>query len=278
MAQLYQRKWLLIRLPIVVLAAVTAVLIWACVDPIPPTTLSITTASPDGAYYRHAQRYAERFAEHGITLEVQASEGSQQNVERLRQADSPADLAFIQGGFGYLGSSSDRRDPSRIQTLANVDVEAVWIFTRNREIESLTELQGLRVAIGPEGSGSSKVALKLLEQARMDTKDLTLSKVMGVAAIQALRQNQVDVVLMVAPLESLAVQTILGLPGIELANLRKSAAITERNPYLEPRLLAQGSLDTHMPPHDAQTSTSASARFSMVMGSAQPGHRTAAPR
>ena len=250
MAQLYQRKWLLIRLPIVALAAVTAMLIWAYVDPIPQTTLSITTASPDGAYYRHAQRYAEQFAERGITLEVRASEGSQQNMVRLRQADSPADLAFIQGGFGYLGSSFDRRDRSRIETLANVDVEAVWIFTRNRDIESLTELRGLRVAFGPEGSGSSKVALKLLEQARMDTKDLTLSKVMGVAAIQALAQNQVDVVLMVAPLESLAVQTILGLPGIQLANLRKSTAITERNPYLEPRLLAQGSLGTQMPPRD----------------------------
>ena len=250
MAQLYQRKWLLIRLPVVVVAVITAMLMWVIENPMPPTTLSITTASPDGAYYRHAQRYAERFAERGITLEVQASEGSQQNVVRLRQADSPTDLAFIQGGFGYLGSSSDRRDRSRIETLANVDVEAVWIFTRNREIESLTELRGLRVAIGPEGSGSSKVALKLLEQARMDTKDLTLLKVMGVAAIQALLQNEVDVVLMVAPLESLAVQTILGLPGIQLANLRKSAAITERNPYLEPRLLAQSSLGTHMPSHD----------------------------
>ncbi len=249
-AQLYQRKWLLIRLPVVVLAVVTAVLIWVYGDPMPPTKLSITTASPDGAYYRHARHYAERFAERGITLEVQASEGSQQNMVRLRQADSPADLAFMQGGFGYLGTSLDRRDRSRIETLANVDVEAVWIFTRNREIESLGQLQGLRVAIGPEGSGSRKVALKLLEQARMETKDLTLSKMMGVTAIQALRQNQVDVVLMVAPLESLAVQTILGLPGIQLANLRKSAAITERNPYLEPRLLAQGSLDTDMPPHD----------------------------
>lgn len=250
MAQLYQRKWLLIRLPIVVLAVVTATLVWLYADPMPPTTLSITTASPDGAYYRHALQYAERFAGHGITLEIQDSEGSQQNMIRLRQADSPTDLAFMQGGFGYLGTSLDRRDRSRIETLANVDVEAVWIFTRNRNIESLNQLQGLRLAIGPEGSGSSKVALKLLEQARVQTKDLALSRLTGLAAVQALRQDQVDVVLMVAPLESLAVQTILGLPGIQLANLHKSAAITERNPYLEPMLLAQGSLDIDMPPRD----------------------------
>ena len=122
--------------------------------------------------------------------------------------------------------------------------------TRNRELDSLNQLQGMRVAIGPEGSGSRKVALKLLEQARIAMSELTLSKLTGSAAVQAMRQNQLDVVLMVAPTESFAVQNMLGLPGIQLANLRKSAAITERNPYLEPRLLAQGALDTRLPPRD----------------------------
>ena len=35
-----------------------------------------------------------------------------------------------------------------------------------------------------------------------------------------------------------------------MANIRKSAAITERNPYLESRLLAQGTLDARLPPRD----------------------------
>lgn len=229
----------------------------------PPTALSITTAALDGAYNRHARLYAERFAERGITVHIQASEGSQQNMTRLRQANTPADLAFIQGGFGYLGASLDRHDRSRIETLANIDVEAVWIFTLNREVESLNQLQGLRVAIGPDGSGSRKVALKLLEHARIEARELTLSALGSMAAMQALRQNEIDVVMMVAPLESMAVQISLRLPGIRLANLRKTAAITERNPYLEPRLLSQDSLDTHVPPHDITrltTSTSLIAR------------------
>lgn len=250
MARLYQRKWLLIRLPVVALAVAAAIWLWFKAYPMPPSRLVITTAAADGAYYRHAKQYAERFAEHGIALEVQTSAGSQRNLERLRQSEAPADLALIQGGFGYLGTSLERRDRSRIETLANVDVEAVWIFTRNREIDSLTQLQGLRVAIGPEGSGSRKVALKLLEQARLAAKDLTLSPLTGSTAALAMRQNQLDVVLMVAAVDSFAVQNMLSLPGIQLVNLRKSAAITERNPYLESRLLAQGTLDTRLPPRD----------------------------
>lgn len=262
-AWLYQRKWLLVRLPVIALAAATAVCLWVFVYPMPPSHLSVTTAATDGAYYRHAQRYAEKFAEHGITLEVQPSAGSQQNQERLRRAQDPSDLAFMQGGFGYLGTSTERRDRSRIETLANVDVEVVWLFTRNRDIESLNQLQGLRFAIGPQGSGSRNVALKLLEQARVATKDLNLSILTGSAAVQAMRQNQLDAVLMVAPPESFAVQNMLSLPGIQLANLRKSAAITERNPFLESRLLPQGTLDTNLPPRDITlltTSTSLVAR------------------
>ncbi|MES2412249.1 MAG: TAXI family TRAP transporter solute-binding subunit [Pseudomonadota bacterium] len=259
MASLYQRKWLLIRLPVIALAIATATVLWVMVYPMPPARLSITTGGTDDAYYRNAQRYAERLEDYGVTLDVQPSAGSQQNQERLRQADSPSDLAFMQGGFGYLGTSLERRDRSRIETLANVDVEAIWIFTRQREIESLSQLQGLRFGIGPEGSGSRRVALKLLEQARVPSKDLTLSPLTGSAAVQAIRQNQLDVVLMVAAAESFAVQNMLGVPGIQLVNLRKSAAITERNPYMESRLLPQGSLDTKLPPRDiTMLTTSAS--------------------
>ncbi len=263
MAKLYQRKWLLIRLPLVLAAIAAAAYLWACVWPMPPTRLSISTAQADGAYYLHAQRYAEKFAQRGVTLDILDSAGSEENLRRLRQPAAPADLALVQGGFGYLGASFEGRDRSRVQTLANVDVEPVWLFSRNREIDSLNQLQGLRLAIGPEGSGHRKVALKLLEQARVGDNQLSLSPLTGSAAVQAMRQGAVDAVLMVVAPESAALQNMLSVPGIQIANLKKSAAITERNPYLESRLLAMGTLDTRLPPRDSTlltTSTSLVAR------------------
>ncbi|MDP2034090.1 MAG: TAXI family TRAP transporter solute-binding subunit [Polaromonas sp.] len=263
MAKLYQRKWLLIRLPLVLAAVAVATWLWVCVWPMPPTRLSISTAQTDGAYYLHAQRYAEKFAQRGVTLEILNSAGSEENLRRLREPEAPADLALIQGGFGYLGASFEGIDRSRVQTLANVDVEPVWLFSRNREIDSLNQLQGLRLAIGPEGSGHRKVALKLLEQARIGDTQLSLSPLTGNAAVQAMRQGAIDAVLMVIAPESAALQNMLSVPGIQIANLKKSAAITERNPYLESRLLAMGTLDTRLPPRDSTlltTSTSLVAR------------------
>ena len=76
-ARLYQPKWLLIRLPVAVLAGAAAMWLWLRIYPMPPSHLVITTASDDGAYCGHAKHYGERFAEHGVALEVQTSAGSQ---------------------------------------------------------------------------------------------------------------------------------------------------------------------------------------------------------
>ena len=43
---------------------------------------------------------------------------------------------------------------------------------------------------------------------------------------------------------------MLNIPGIQLASLHKSAAIIERNPYLEASLLPQGALEARIPSRD----------------------------
>ena len=255
MAWLYQRKWLLIQLPVAVLAIATLAVLWLFVYPMPPDHLSITSAGKGGAYHRMAQRYAEVFANYGVQLEVQLSEGSQENIERLSSMPARSDLALMQGGFGYLGADGEKRERSRIETLANVDTEAIWIFSRNRTITSLNELQGLRVAIGASRSGNHKVAMKLFEQARLDMKNLTLLPLMGPESVNALAQDLVDVVITVIARESTTLKMMLGVPGIHLANLQKTAAITERNRYLESSLLAQGALDADMPTKDTSMLT-----------------------
>lgn len=249
-ASLYQNKWLLIRLPIAAAALLLVVVIWTALFPMPPTQLSMTTGGTLGSYHPMGLRYAERFAMHGVTLNVLTSEGSQQNIERLRLEKNPADLAFLQGGFGYLGTSQERRERSRIETLANVDIEGAWLFTRNRTITSLSQLKGLRLSVGREGGGSRKVALKLLAQAQIDSKDVTLSDEVELQAAKALEQGLIDAAFFVAPDDSTTLQLFLAIPNVQLASLGKSPAIAGRNPYLEPRLLAQGALGRGLPQRD----------------------------
>jgi uncharacterized protein len=255
MARFYRKKWLYVRLPIALAAVVAATLIWVLAFPLAPTQLTISTAGQGGAYYRIAERYAERFAAHGVTLNIKSSAGSGQNLERLNSADQPVDLALMQGGMGYLGALAGSKERSRVETLANVDVEAIWLFSKGFAIESLSQLTGLTVAVDSDGSGSRKVALMLFDQARLSSKDVTLSPVSGLAAVEALASGKVDAVLMVSPSNSRTVLAMLQVQGIQIGSLRRAAAIVERNPYLEQTLLTQGALDTRFPSRDISVLT-----------------------
>ena len=252
---LYRRRWLLIRLPIALLAAAAAACAWVWLYPMPPTQLTISAGQIDGAYQRYAERYVEAFARHGVDLAVQASSGSKENLTRLQAEPSQADLAFVQGGFGWSSTVGETQDVNRVQTLAVVDIEALWLFSRTDNLNSLVQLIGQRVAAGPQGSGHRAMLLRLLEQQRIDPATIRWSELSGKAARDALMQDQVDAVFMVASPTAAGVLSLLDEPSIRLAALDRPTAIAERNNYLESRLLIQDALGPRQPPRDASLLT-----------------------
>jgi uncharacterized protein len=207
-----------------------------------PSHITITSGAKDGMYYKHAQRYAEAFREYGLTVEVLESAGSAQNIERLREIKNPAQIGFVQGGFGQIDRAVASDGRTNIQTIANVDVEPVWIFSRIKNVDSLVQLEGLRVSVGQVGSGSRLVAFKLLEQVRIGPKDLIVSETTGLDAVNALSAGTIDAAIFVASPNAPVVAAMLAAPNVHLVTLKRSAALIERIPYLEPRLVAQGML------------------------------------
>jgi TRAP transporter TAXI family solute receptor len=248
-ARIYQRKWILIRLPIAIVAVLAMAWLWRQWLPLPPAEITFSAGRPDGAYHGYAQRYARYFAERGVTLHVVESEGSAENLARLRAG--AAQLAFLQGGTGY--ADRDLRSQPRVQTLARVDNEAVWIFARVPGLESLQQLQGMRVSLGAPGSDTRKLAQELLEQVRLSPADMQESKLAGTEALAAIRQSQLDAMVVVSSPDSPLVRMALQAPGIHLVQLSRSAALIERLPYLQLRLLPQGALDAagKVPARDA---------------------------
>ncbi|HEY9095037.1 MAG TPA: TAXI family TRAP transporter solute-binding subunit [Hydrogenophaga sp.] len=252
---LYRRRWLLIRLPIALVAMALAVCAWLWLYPMPPTQLTISAGQIDGAYQRYAERYVDAFARHGVDLAVQASSGSKENLQRLQSVPAKADLAFVQGGFGWSSAVGEKRDVNHVQTLAVVDIEALWLFGHEESLTSLVQLMGKRVAAGPEGSGHRAMLLRLLEQQRIDPSTLRWSDLSGTAARDALLRGEVDAVFMVASPTAAGVLSLLGESPVKLAALARPTAIAERNNYLESRLLIQDALGPGQPPHDASLLT-----------------------
>lgn len=251
-AKVYQHRWLLIRIPLLALLTLLGILAWWKLYPMPPGHIVISSGMPDGAYETHAARYAEAFEKQGIRAVVIASSGSPVNLQRLATDHPRVDLALVQGGMAWSADEGQVMPPGEaaVQTIAVVDTEGLWLFTKYKAISALPELAGRRVAAGPEDSGHRHLLQRLLRHQRVADDEVRWSSLSGLEAAQALERGEVDAVFLVASPRAPVVMQLLRMPGVELARIEGAAAIIEHHPFLDVRLLPQDSLGNGLPASD----------------------------
>lgn len=133
----------------------------------PPSRIVIATGDRLGGYYRMGQRLAQRLARHGIEVEILETTGSVENL-KLLTTEGGADVAFVQGGARPPSSA----DVSTLRTLASMDLEPIWIFSRagSEPIKTIDDLESRRIIGGLEGSGTRDLLMRLFEA--FDAKSL----------------------------------------------------------------------------------------------------------
>jgi uncharacterized protein len=248
-ARLYRNQWLLIHGPIWLLAIVCFFALALRYMPLPPASITISTGSSGGMYQQYGHRYVEALKAYGIEVKLKDSAGTGDNIQRLADPNSQVQAGFVQGGYAYGDSVIQAAD---IETIAQIDVEPILLLTRNKDLDSLEMLRGLRVAIGPIGSGSRIVALRMLEQVRLEYKDLTIVDTNIQDSAAALLAGTLDAMFFVASPSAPVVKILLQSPGIHLTSIKRSAALVERMPYLDARFISAGSLNAanNQPPKD----------------------------
>jgi TRAP transporter TAXI family solute receptor len=208
------------------------------IKPAPPDTLTITTGADHAAYQYYASRYKAILARNGIKLKELPSEGSVENLKRLKDPGVAVDVGLIQGGTG-AGADEDG-----LVSLGSLCPEPLWVFYRGKEnLDKLIQLQGKRVAIGPEGSGTRKLALDLLQANGITGEPTHLLPLSGLAAAEALNAGQVDAVVLVGASRSAAVWTLLYSAGVKIMSFSQAEAYTRRFPFLSKVVLPAGGID-----------------------------------
>jgi len=235
-----------------VLVLVLAGLFWALLqvlEPPPPRRVSITTGGPSGAYHAFAQRYAEAFRREGITLELRPSAGSVENLARLADPAAGVAIGLVQSGLG-----DPQRQPGLL-SLASVAHEPVWLLHRPRPgvpaPDSPIALAGGVIAVGPEGSGTRVVALRLLEAHGLAVPPQRLSPLSGSEAVQALIEGRVDALFLVAAVDAPSVMQALEA-GLVPVSFARADALVRRMPWLSKVTLPRGviSLARDLPAED----------------------------
>ena len=251
------REMLLSAGPFALLTIALLALTYWWLDPNPPKRVILATGPAQSAYEEFGKRYKESLARYGIEVELLATEGSSDNLEKLRNGQ--ADLGFVQGGTADIGYDEE----DTLTSLGSLFVEPLWLFYRedaarrlrkDPTVRSLAELQGWRVNVGTPGSGVPRLFNTLLDVNRIEPGQLQLSRLEQTPATVAFLDGELDAVVFASAPESLMVQMLLQTPGVRLLDFAQSEAYSRRFGYLTPVVMPQGMVDlaNNIPPRNVR--------------------------
>lgn len=238
---------------------------WALrhMQPAPPRHLVMATGAPGGAYDQMGRAFARALAHEGIELELRATGGSVDNLQLLRAPDSGVALALVQGGVVHskadsgsqpalAGEPATSQSPGRPSSLSDDDLtglaslykEPLWVFYRgSRTLERLSDLRGLRVSVGPPGSGTQLLARELLAANGLEPAALKLQELTTDDAAAALLAGEIDAAMMVSSPRAPLIDRLIRAEGVRLMTFPQAEAYTRRFPYLVKMTLPAGSYD-----------------------------------
>jgi hypothetical protein len=235
-------EWRDHTLPYVVVAMlvvlVVMLLVWVA-DPAPPKTITMSAGPRDSSFLITANQYKKILARNGIRLNVLESDGSDQNLQRLLDPKQHVDIALVQGGL------ADGLDTSSLMSLGSVFYVPVVVFYRGTGVTQLSQLEGKRIAIGREGSGTRRLALKLLDANGIEPDGGTvLMPSDGLQAATQLVAGEVDAAILSGDSATRGLMLrLLRVPGISVINFEEASAYTRLFPYLDRIDLPPGVLD-----------------------------------
>jgi TRAP-type uncharacterized transport system substrate-binding protein len=258
------RDLLLTVLPFLLIAAVLLIVAYQWLAPTPPKKVVLATGSQQGAYAEFGKRYADQLKAYGITVELRYTQGAAENLALLRDPKSGVDIAFVQGGAdATLSGRGEGAQADGLSSLGSLFYEPLWLFYREDSAQrllkgaafnSVTQLVGWKINIGPPGSGVPNLMTKLLDANNMPLTDITALAQSQTPAVMALLASESDAVVFASAPESLMVQMLLQTPGIKLLNFAQAEAYSRRFPFMSPVTLPRGVVDLakDTPPADVK--------------------------
>lgn len=224
---------------LVILLIIVFALIWF-IQPAPPKTITITAGPEGSSFHRNAERYRDILARNGLKLKILPSEGSLENLKRLNNDSFQVDVGFVQSGVATKGATE------KLRSLGSISHQPLWVFHNSKKpINLLSQLNGKRVAIGEEGSGTRELTLTLLKANGIEPGGkTTLLDLDAEQAAQALIDQKIDAAFMMG--DSATTQTMRKLTrskNIQAVNFTQADAYTRRHTYLSEIILPMGAFD-----------------------------------
>jgi len=222
--------------PMIVLIIVACFLIWQFVPRPLPTTITLATGSPDGHYTIFGRALRERMAERGVSVKLVRTKGSADNIRLLLAGE--VDLALVQSG------GLAKEEAATLRTICSLFREPCFLFRRKDVADDAVD--GLRLAIGEQGSGTRQLIGRLLEDAGIRPGDGRGTRVLdlgGPAAVKALLAGEADIAAFVTAPDVPWLRPLFESPDIRLRPFERATAMTHHYRFLNELVIPAGLID-----------------------------------
>ncbi|MEU1038753.1 TAXI family TRAP transporter solute-binding subunit [Streptomyces sp. NPDC005551] len=187
----------------------------------PGGQIDFSTGTPTGVYQTYGDLLRQAAAKDMPDLEVtlRNSDGSQDNVERVARGEADFSIAAADAVQTYLDRKG--RGASKLRGCARLYDDYVHLVVPLRSsVQSVADLKGKRVAVGPDGSGVRLIADHVLEAAGLDPRKDIEPLPYGIKTMpQQLRQHRIDAFFWSGGLPTSAVETLSRHFAIKLVPL-----------------------------------------------------------
>src|SRR5262252_2519266 len=222
------RRYLAITL--IALVMLTGVMTWlafVAFRPTPPRSVTMAI-DPEGSFNAvAAKRYRELLARDGIELKLLPSAGAVESVARLQDPKSDVSIAIIPSGI------TDEQKSPELVSLGTLFYEPLWVFSHGQVLQGYQNLSGLRISIGPEGSGSHALSTEFLAKVGIINQETaTLLSFSAEESAAKLQSGEIDVAILLEAWETPVVHKLLTAKDINVDSVSRADAFVGLYPFL----------------------------------------------
>lgn len=239
LAAIYGSSVLLMMLWVVGILAIICIGLFIFFNSAAPTSLTITAGEEGSIYQKNALKYKAILAKQGVKLNIVASNGSIDNLNKLADKRINVDIGFVQSGVvGTINTD-------KLISLGSIAYQPMMIFYRGENKNLIADFAGERLNIGELGSGTHSLALNMLkENGILPGGSTKLIEKPSLNPVDDLLQDKIDAIFVMG--DSVSTQLIKDLvktPGINIFNFDQADGYTRRIKYLHKLVLPKGSID-----------------------------------
>lgn len=201
---------------------------------------ALLTGTAGGAYYELGAHLKERVKADGGRLEVAATAGSVENIDRLvaNRSRCMEKFAFIQDGTPVPSTSG-------LELLGRLPQPELLLLLekRGRPVSGVASLRGASIGIGPEGSGTAYLMRQLLDAPDLTGLDIHLSNHELEEQARLVGEGSLDFAAFVMREDAEFLRAVIRKYGLDVAGFQDMQGLVGRYSWLSLGRVPSGRYD-----------------------------------